>query len=229
MNDPRNARSRGLPAAGALLAALVLAAAPAAAQGLGLGVKGGTTGLGLDLTVGLTPALNVRAGGAFFSYSREFTRENVTYDGRAKLSTGMALVDIHPGGREFRVSAGAYYNGTRVEGESVGGTVELNGVVYDVNAVGRVSGEAKGKRLCPYLGIGFGNAAREGARVRLALDLGVYYSGSPEVSLTATPVNPALVPPDFERNLEAERRRVEDDVSSYRFYPVVSLGISFRL
>jgi hypothetical protein len=219
---------RHVPAALALALGLTAFGGRAEAQGVALAVKAGTTGIGADLTVGLARSLNVRVGGAFFSYSREVTESDIEFDARATLSHGSLLLDLHPGGGNFRISAGGYYSGTKATGDSVGGTILVNGVPYDVRLVGTLNGEMKGKSIAPYLGLGWGNAVREGARVRFVADLGVYYWGSPSVTLTANPTNPALVPPSFYQDLEAERRQLEDDLSKYKLYPVLSLGVSYR-
>ncbi len=202
---------------------------PAKAQGVGIAVKAGTPGIGADLTLGITSWLNVRAGGGLFTYKRTMTEQDITYDAKAKLANGLATLDIHPGGGAFRLSLGAAWNGNRLTGNSVGGTVVVNGITYRVQDVGVISAEAKGKTLCPYAGIGFGNAVSKGSRIGFVLDIGAYYMGSPTVSLTANPTNPALVPPGFYQNLEQERRKVEDQASKYKYYPIVSLGISVRL
>lgn len=214
--------------AACLLAVSSVVGIRADAQGVGVAAKVGSTGIGADLTFRLTKPLNLRIGGSFFGLDREFTQSDITFDGKATLAVGTALLDLHPGGGNFRISAGAVYNKSKGEGDSVGGTVVLNGVPYDVNSVGKIHGEVTGNEIGPYAGIGWGNAVREGSRLRFVMDLGVYYWGSPKVALTATPTDPALVPPTFYADLEAERQQIEDDVSQYKFYPVVSFGLSYR-
>ena len=78
------------------------------------------------------------------------------------------------------------------------------------------------------MGIGWGNAVAAGSRWRVAVDAGAFYQGKPKVSLTAEPLIPGLLPSRFSQDLEAERREIEDDLDSYRFYPVLSLGVSYR-
>jgi hypothetical protein len=58
--------------------------------------------------------------------------------------------------------------------------------------------------------------------------LGAFYQGSPKVGLKATFVNPALVPPTFAADLEAERQKTEDDLKNYKVYPVLAFGVSYR-
>lgn len=201
----------------------------AEAQGIALGLKAGTLGAGLDLTVGLAPVLNLRVGAQGFSLSRTFTEQDVSYDGKADLRSAWLLLDVHPGGKGTRLSAGGVLNRNKLTGTSpTTGTVTINGVAYPVANVGTIDGEATANDVCPYLGLGWGNAVRPGSQVRFAFDVGVFYQGAPKVSLSAHPANPALVPPTFFADLEKERQKAEDDASKYKFYPVVNLGFSYR-
>jgi len=219
-----------VPRVGVLLGALgFLLAGPGVAQELALGVKASTTGLGAELTLGLSRQANLRVGGSGYRFDRTFTEQQITYEGTAKLAGGSVLLDLHPGGGLFRLSVGAVASRNVVTAHSVGGTVVVNGTSYDVRDVGVLSGEVKGNTLCPYVGIGLGNAVGKGAPVKLVLDIGAYYMGSPKVSLTAAPAAPAQVPPGFAENLEQERRKIEDRASKYRYFPVVSIGISVKI
>ena len=216
-----------------LLLALVIAAlasrGQARAEGIGLGVKAGTLGGGLDLTVGLAPALNLRAGVQGFSLTRTFTQNDVSYDGKADLRSAWLLLDVHPGGRGTRVSVGGVYSRNKIAGTSnKAGTITLNGVIYPVASVGTIDGEASANDFCPYAGLGWGNAVGSGNRLRFAFDIGVLYHGAPKISLTAHPTNPALVPASFYADLEKERLKIEDDASKYKFYPVLNFGFSYR-
>ena len=209
--------------------ALMAFASPSQAQGIALGVKAGTLGAGLDLTVGLAPVLNLRVGAQGFSLSRTFTEQDVSYDGKADLRSAWLLLDIHPGGKGTRVSVGGVYSRNKLTGTSpTTGTVTINGVAYPIALIGTIDGEVTANDVCPYLGLGWGNAVRPGSPVRLAFDVGVFYQGAPKVSLTAHPAIPALVPASFFADLEKERQKAENDASSYKFYPVVNLGLSYR-
>ena len=209
--------------------ALLGSAGRSQAQGIALGLKAGTLGAGLDLTVGLAPVLNLRVGAQGFSLSRTFTEQDVSYDGKADLKSAWLLLDVHPGGKDTRLSVGVVFSRNKVTGTSpTTGTVTINGVTYSIANVGTIDGEATANDVCPYLGLGWGNAVRPGSPLRFAFDVGVLYQGAPKISLTAHPVNPALVPPTFFADLEKERQKVEDDASKYKFYPVVNLGLSYR-
>jgi hypothetical protein len=212
-----------------LLVAALTVAPSVQAQQLAITAKIGTTGAGADLTIGVARSLNVRLGAQGWSRSETRTEQEIEYDADFKLVSGEVLLDVHAGGRGFRVSAGAVMNGNEVDAVSSDDAVyTINGVDYPAALVGRLRGKVETNDVAPYLGIGWGNAVAPGSRWRFAFDLGAFYQGSPKVSLRAEPVNPALLPPRFEQDLEAERQKIEDDLDSYTVYPVVALGVSFR-
>jgi hypothetical protein len=211
-----------------LVVALTVAASMQAQQ-LAITPKIGTTGAGADLTIGLARAWNLRLGAQGYQRSETRTEREIEYDAELSLVSGEVLLDLHPGGRGFRVSAGAVVNGNQVDAVSSDDAIyTINGVDYPAALVGRLRGKVETNDVAPYLGIGWGNAVAPGSRWRFAFDLGAFYQGSPKVSLQAEPVNPALLPPRFERDLEAERQKIEDDLDSYTIYPVVAVGVSFR-
>lgn len=213
----------------ALGLAATAAAAISLAQGIALAAKVGTTGVGADLTVGLARSLNLRLGAQAYTRSETRTEQEIEYDAKLELVSGELLLDVHPGGRGFRISGGAIVNGNAVTAVSSEDAVyTINGVQYPVGLVGRLRGRVDTNDVAPYLGIGWGNAVAPGGRWRFALDAGAFYQGKPKVSLTAHPIIPGLLPARFEQDLEAERQEIEDDLDSYRVYPVVSLGVSYR-
>jgi hypothetical protein len=213
----------------ALGCALLGAAALTRAQAIAIAAKVGTTGAGADLTIGLARTLNLRLGAQGWSRSETRTEQEIEYDAELSLVSGEVLLDLHPGGRGFRISAGAIVNGNEVTAVSTEDAVyTINGVQYPVGLVGRLSGSVETNVVAPYLGIGWGNAVAPGSQWRFAVDVGAFYQGSPTVSLRAEPLIPGLLPERFEQDLEAERRKIEDDLDSYTVYPVVNLGVSYR-
>ena len=223
MSARRAARVLGLGIAATATAVTGLA------QGVALAAKAGTTGIGADLTVGLARSLNLRLGAQAYTRSETRTEQEIEYDAKLELVSGEILLDVHPGGRGFRISGGAIVNGNAVTAVSSEDAVyTINGVPYPVGLVGRLRGRVDTNDVAPYLGIGWGNAVAPGGPWRFALDVGAFYQGKPKVSLTAEPLIPALLPPRFEQDLEAERQEIEDDLDSYTVYPVVALGVSYR-
>ncbi len=199
--------------------------------------KGGTLGGGVELTVGLSPQWNVRLGGNAFNYTDD-RREvsGIFYDAKARLRTASALLDFHPGGGGFRLSAGAIYNDTKVDGNSLvpaSGFYDIGGVQVPAALVGTLNGQIKFDPVVPYVGLGWGNAVGPGGRVRFAADIGAMFQGKGKVTLTpqipaGSPLNNPTARAALQILLDREERDIEDDVADYTVYPVVSIGVSYR-
>ncbi|MEA2601864.1 MAG: hypothetical protein QOF89_2856 [Acidobacteriota bacterium] len=234
----KNTKSLSTAVFGVLFGVLLLAASAAARAEMAITAKAGTLGGGVELTVGLSPQVNVRLGGNAFDYTdndREVS--GIFYDATAHLRTAEALLDFHPGGRSFRLSAGAIYNDTKVDGSSLppaSGSYDIGGVAVPVSIVGTLDGKIDFNPVVPYVGIGWGNAVGPGRRVRFAADLGVVFQGKGNVTLT--PLLPADSPLNtnpvarqaFQILIDREERDIEQDVADYTAYPVISVGVSYR-
>lgn len=214
----------------------ILVAAPGLAE-VALGVKGGTLGGGLELTLGISPQVNVRVGANAYNYSDRREVSQIEYDADANLRTGTAFLDWHPGGRGFRLTGGLVYNDTQVEGRSIpppSGTYDIGGVPVPVELIGTLDATAEFDPLVPYAGIGWGNAVAQNHRVGFFVDLGVVFSG--EADVTLIPRIPADSPinttPGAREVLDVLLRREEQDLEAdaadYDLYPVVAIGVSFK-
>lgn len=196
-----------------LLLAASLLAATGVAQAAGVGVRAGTLGLGGDIAWSVAPTLSARLGYSRLTWDRDFSTDNVRYDGELKLSNFNALLDFSPLG-PFRLTGGVILNDNRYE---------ANGVA----SAGTVSGHVKaGRRAAPYLGIGYGNVS--GAGVNFYADLGVMFLGSPRASLSATcaPGVGAAACTAFQNDVGAEQRRLEDRLKRFKYYPVLNIGLT---
>ncbi len=196
-----------------ILIAATLLAATGAAHAVGIGVRAGTLGVGGDVAWSIAPTLSARLGYSRLSWGRDYSTDNVRYDGDLKLSNLNALVDFSPLG-PFRLTGGVIFNNNRYE---------ANGVA---NA-GTVTGDVKtGRRAAPYLGIGYGNVS--GAGVNFYADLGIMFMGSPKASLNAT-CNPAVgaaACTSFRNDVAEEQRRLEDRLKHFKYYPVLNIGLT---
>ena len=211
------------------LVCLGLLWAGTAHAGAGLTIKGGSLGIGVDGTVSLVPSrVNARVNFNFFNYSFNGTQGDVKYNVDLKLRSFGVLVDLHPSTHVgFRLSGGVLFNKNKLamKSDQLTGTYTIGSKVYTVNQVGTVNGGVNFKTGAPYLGLGWGNAA--GRRVGFAFDLGVVFQGSPQVSLAAT--GPIASDANFKNDLTQETQKVRDDLKPFKYYPVISLGITFKV
>ncbi len=213
------------------IAAIALSIAASAYGQVGLGLKAGTLGAGVDLSVPVSAdRFNVRLNGNYFSYSRSDEFSDINTDAKLKLNTIGLLADWYPFKGSFRVTAGGYYNGNKIDvtGKPHGnGTYTFNNVSYTAQQVGTLTGKAElGSSVAPYVGVGFGNSCGQSKRWSFIADFGVMFTGSPELTLNA--YGPVASDATFRANLEAERRKAQDDVNTVSVYPVIALGVSYR-
>lgn len=200
-------------------------------EGLGLGIRLGTAGAGVELTKSLSPRVNARLGGNLAgSYRYSAERSDVSYDLTLKPRSGTAMLDFHPGGGAFRVSAGVLYNKARIDGDArTAGTYTIGGTTYTGAEVGTLTAEIRYERsLAPCFGLGFGNAAGRGKRLTFSVDTGVALQGSPVTRLTTT--GPISTDARFQAELTQERGEVDGELrkSYYKYYPMIAIGVAYR-
>lgn len=192
-----------------------------AAQG-GVGVAGhvGTLGLGVDVAIAAAPNIGLRAGGNIMPLDFDGEYSGVSYSIELQSPQFMALVDLYPAGA-FRLSGGLRYsNSNIVLTGDVTQSVDIGGTLYSLESL---VGTIVTPDIAPYVGIGFGNPAAR--PFGFFVDLGVAYQGEPELELVAT--GNATTLPDFDQDLEEERLDIEEDLGKYfKFYPVISVGLS---
>ena len=235
---------------------------------LGVSVPDGVTA---QCAVRIIPQLAVRAGIGFFPkmqlYKKTFEfgdaakqqsyEESLGYT--PQLSTkfaysninGQLMVDWHPAGKGFRVSAGIYLGAPKVQahgmmidaktGESImkqQSTLDPNNMpsitIFDANDESQrvtiqPSSEATldatatlGRVVRPYLGIGFGQMAPSDKPVSFFVDLGVLLSGKVRVA------SPNVIAGDPNLLIDFNPK-VQDIVYRAQFLPVLNLGLAIRL
>jgi hypothetical protein len=195
---------------------------------VGLGLKVGTTGPGLDLTFGLSEKLNLRTGVSYYNISGKLEKADARIeDSELNLLNIPLLIDWHPFGGGFRLSLGAFYTDNYVSAKAKDQRVTINNIEYEVkNLSGKISLK---NNFAPYFGIGIGNAInKSNRRLHFSLDIGVMYSGSPDISLTATASNPDPgVQTRLNQDIEEQKKKFKDEADNYKFYPVITFGISY--
>lgn len=213
--------------AGALVA--VLAGTSLSAQSdFSIGVRAGTLGLGIEASKLITGNIGVRA--ALHSTSHDFqdSEEGIDYAVDAKFKAITALVDFYLSRRgTFHFTAGlvtapAEITGT---GQPDGDSYTINGTEYTAAEVGTVVGKVVFPDILPYVGLGWGTAAKRGGRLGFVFDLGVAF-GTPTLDLTASSAVPGS---PLAEDVEAERLEIQDHLDQYfKVYPVISLGIVIK-
>lgn len=194
-----------------------------------VGLKVGTLGLGLDISRSISDKLNIRLNVNGATYSTTETEEGIEYEFDMDLITAGLLLDYYPMGNEFRVSAGAYYNGNEfaLTGQ-LANAVTIGNNTYQPGEVGSLTGTVDFDEFAPYIGIGWGNSTKQ-AGWSFSVDVGVMYHGEPNVDLVAT-CGAALATTtcaELNTNVDREEAQLLDELSDYKLYPVVSVGVTY--
>jgi len=209
----------------ALLLWAVLLPGPVQGQGLALGARAGSLGLGGEAAYGLSETLTVRGGfGVFpFEYDGEFEEEEYT----VSLPTSIWSVglDLYPGGGPIRLMGGFIGRSGDIEVESTfSGEREIGDTEY--TSSGTLLGTLDQGSVAPFLGLGFGR--HTGGGFGFFLDLGVAFTGEPDV--TITPSGPIASEPGIQEALREEENTIQDEAGAYlEYWPILSLGIKVPL
>jgi hypothetical protein len=210
----------------------MLCSAISRAEGIAVTGRASTLGLGVEVTKSLVDFVNIRLGVNAFSYDRDdfggdIEDIDVEYEVDLDLRSASAIVDLHPLRGGFRLSGGLLYNGSKIRVTAKAAeSYFFGGHEYTPEEVGNVTGDLDTLELQPYLGLGWGNAVGKYKKVGLVFDLGVVYQGSPDLTLTADSL--FATAQDFLLDLGEEEARLEDEMKNLKYYPIISLGISFK-
>jgi len=197
------------------------------------GLKIGTQGIGLDISRAINPNLAVRFNMInYFKYSKKTKIGQIDYDAHLKLLTAGVLLDYFPSNTStFRMTMGAYYNKNKIYGTArptatIG--IKIGDKTYYSDQVADVDTSVTFKKFAPYVGIGWGNKPSKSGW-QFTFDLGVMYQGTPKVYAKAnipSSVTDQNIIDQINNNVEIERVKAYNDVKKYRWYPVVSIGVS---
>jgi len=195
---------------------------------IGVGVGAGTLGVKADITIGISSRFNARIGYNGYSFDGDGTESDVTYDYEINLLSFPLLLDWHPFKDDgFRISAGVLINQNEVNmGATLQDTYDIGGTTYTASQIGKLSGTMDFDTLAPYVGFGWGNAIGKNTGWSFACDFGVVYQGEPNIELKADGIMASN--PIFIQNLERERQDLEKEVKDYKYYPLITFGITYK-
>ncbi|MEE4166356.1 MAG: hypothetical protein V2I35_10170 [Desulfocapsaceae bacterium] len=210
---------------------LIYPAAARANEGLGIGVKAGTLGAGVELSTSVVDNLRLRGGFNYLTYSFDSTISEIDYDFETEFNSISLILDWHPFGNSFYLSGGAYLNNNKI---SVNGGISddiLDSVPPQlISIVNRasISGDVEFVPIAPYAGLGWrSNNAQSGWGV--AFELGVLFQGAPDVTNLQVngpiDINGIGSVQDF---LAEQEKEIEDELDVFQFYPAASLMLIYN-
>ena len=209
------------------VAILTLAFSGAASADYGVGVKAGTLGLGIEGRWEPIRWIDIRAGINQYDYEDSGNHAGIGYDGTLALDNYFLTGNLKFPASPMRLTVGAFSNSNElqlVSANTGGADINLGGSTFTPADVGTLRSTTSFASTAPYLGIGFDFELF--GKAGLNLDFGVLWQGEPSVAMTADGVAASL--PAFQAALEAERLELEDDMSDYKAWPVLSLGFVYN-
>ena len=214
--------------------------------GVYLGLHGGTLGAGPVLGYEFSKRLGVRGQLDWFDYETDSVGDD-EYSGNLEFRSGSLLFDWNPFSGAFRFTAGAVANQSEIWAATKDASIDLGGRSYAGTANLQVGFDS----VAPYLGFGW-SAGRKDGGMRLLLDVGVVFQGTPQISASGSVGESGLGTCSFtlssegvatlggtlcdmassqSRELEAdlaeEHRMLTDDLEPLKMWPLVALGVAY--
>jgi hypothetical protein len=237
-------RGLGIVTCGVLLAALCSAQSDSSGH-FGVGVKASFLGGGVEAAARATHRTNVRAGFNMISYSRGFNKDGVTYNGSIGFKTVEAHYDIFPFAGSFHVSPGVLaYMGDPITATAAvpgGQSFSLGGTTYYSDVAAPVTGHGKidFNRAAPLATFGFGNLIPRKASKHFSVpvEFGAAFQGSPKAALNlagnvcdSPGVNCRSVAtdPTAQANILSEQTKINNSMSFFKAYPIISVGLGYK-
>jgi hypothetical protein len=215
----------------AVLLALALTFSSAANADFGVGVKAGTLGIGVEGRWSPLPWLDLRLGANQYDYDVTGAQAGIDYDATLALDTYFLTGNFRFPLSPFRVTAGVFSNGNELQmtsQDTAGADFVIGGIPFSSADVGALQSTTYFEGTAPYLGAGFDFEVF--GKVGLNFDFGMLWQGEPNVSLIATGLDtaPAQIQALLVPALEVERLELEDEVSDYKAWPVISLSFVYN-
>ena len=97
--------------------------------------------------------------------------------------------------------------------------IKYGDIVIEPEDIGDMTIGVDYSGLAPYMGLGWGRAVPR-KRVGFGIEIGTYYVGSPDVSLTAT---------NMLADTAQEEGQLQENMNDYKWFPFLNMRLAFRL
>lgn len=212
------------------LVVLVLCSTSLYAKTLSLGLKASTLGAGPEVEVSFLDFLGVRGGLNYWKYNYDGTKDDIDYKFKLKLNSVPVFLDIHPFKGSFRLTGGVLINRNKLDANAeiaTGTKYEIGDQKFDGSEIGKLKGKITFNDTAPYAGLGWDTSFGRDKAWGFIMDLGVVFSGSPKVDLSASGGTKSN-DPTFLSELAKEEDNMQDDLNAYKYYPVIGIGVNYR-
>jgi len=200
--------------------------------GLGVGY-GALSGATLEVNYPINDTFSVRGSVSNgIGLSEDQTEDGIVYGAKADGGIHRLAVNYHPFQGNFFLSAGYAINNFELDVNGSGtGSVTVGNDPFNnasVNLAGNI-----GWDNAPTLSFGWGHSPKAGWG--MMAELGMIYTGSPDVSLSGTGsydngggAVDVSTDPVFQNALQAEEKKLKDDLASADFLPILQVQVTYR-
>lgn len=202
-------------------------ATPVQAGRIFAGVGAGTLGIGADVGYQFSNWLKFRINANYLPVDVDLDFDDVDYNAEFRNLTAGFLVDLHPFMGDFRISVGAYYRDQNIDlSATPKGSIEIGNNSYTAAQVGSLKAEIEWDKFAPYVGLGWGMGSGTDMDFSIDFNLGAMYMSGVKVKYWMT--GPAASMGTYQDDIRREAESIKDDIDKWKWYPVVSLFLSFR-
>jgi len=209
----------------------------------GIAVGASSLGATVQAATAVAHKSNVRFGFNYFKYSDTFSKDGINYDGTLTLESAEILYDQYVAG-PFHISTGLlFYDGNKGRASAsvpAGQSFTLGGVTYYSQAGNTISGSGSidSRKTSPMVLIGFGNLLPRSSRhFSVNFDVGVVFQGSTKAALHLN--GGACAQPNagcvdaatnsvIQGNVQSEQNKINNSLTPFKYYPVVSLTFGYK-
>ena len=192
-----------------------------------LSLEAGTTGAGGSVAFRFLDHLGVRGGFDYFTYSGSHTFEGIPYDSTVRPMSEVLTLNIYPWTKHsFYISAGALFNQNQLTGSaSDANGITLDGTFYPPGQVGTLHLKIDQLPVNPYLSIG-GNFFYFDRAHHWSMggELGVAYTGEPQVSLTRSGGVPSST---IDAAVKQTQQQIANNARPFQVWPVLKLQVTY--
>ena len=192
------------------------------AQDWATALKISTFGGNLEVYRSFGDQFNAHIGFNYFGLKQDLEETDFTAEATVGLMAISALGDYFPfESSSFKITAGLFFNLNEIDAIITPMEQTVGGDIYTLEDLGTMDANIKFNPIAPYIGLGFGNPTYGTSGFGFVFDIGTMYQGGSIVDLTAE----GLLEPTA---AEDQEKLIEDNLSWFEWYPVVSLGITYK-
>ncbi len=210
-------------ASGATALALLAFSAPAHADSVKFGARGGSLGYGVEAGVQPHKRFVVRASIMQAEVNLEETFSDIDYDFTLDLGAAGVQADFYPLFGGIYLTAGVFANDNALSLIAVPTEgITLGPTTYTPAEVGTLTADVAFADVATYLGAGW-TIKLPALPIETFFEAGAYFQGAPDISYLATGL--AATDPQFLADLDTEAQELEEELSILETYPSVNLGL----